>query len=78
MPIDSLLDHLLVFGILLFAASALLVSKLFSAIVLFISLGLIVSLVWIRLGAVDVAIAEAAIGAGVTGVMLLAAWKRLR
>ena len=43
------------------------------AVVLFIAFGLVLALVWARLYAVDVALAEMAIGAGVTGALLLAA-----
>lgn len=49
----------------------------FRAIVFFIVYGLLLSLAWVRLGAIDVALAEAAIGAGLTGVLLLAAFGRL-
>lgn len=51
--------------------------NLFKAIVLFISFGLVMALAWVRLGAVDIALAEAAIGAGLTGALLLAALSRL-
>ncbi|MCC5999498.1 MAG: DUF4040 domain-containing protein [Pararhodobacter sp.] len=50
----------------------------FRAVVFFITYGLALSIAWVRLGAVDVALAEAAIGAGLTGVLLLAAHGRLR
>ncbi len=43
------------------------------AVVLFIALGLMVTLVWARLQAPDLALAEAAIGAGIAGALLLAA-----
>lgn len=49
----------------------------FRAIVFFIVYGLLVAVGWVRLGAVDVALAEAAIGAGLTGVLFLAAYGRL-
>ena len=49
----------------------------FRAVVFFIVYGLLVSVGWVRLGAIDVALAEAAIGAGLTGVLLLAAHGRL-
>ena len=49
----------------------------FRAIVFFIVYGLLLSVAWVRLGAVDVALAEAAIGAGLTGVLFLAAFGRL-
>ena len=50
---------------------------LFRAIVLFISFGLVMALAWVRLGGIDIALAEAAIGAGLTGALLLAALVRL-
>lgn len=53
------------------------VRSLLASIVLFMSLGLIMSIAWLRLGAPDVALAEAALGAGVSGAMLLLAMRRL-
>jgi multisubunit Na+/H+ antiporter MnhB subunit len=50
----------------------------FAAVVLFIVYGLFVAVAWTRLDAVDVALAEAAIGAGLTGVLLIGATARLR
>jgi len=52
-------------------------TNLFKAIVLFIAFGLLMALSWVRLDAPDVALAEAAIGAGLTGALLLAALARL-
>jgi uncharacterized MnhB-related membrane protein len=40
-------------------------------VILFVVFGLLLALVWARLGAVDVALAEAAIGAGLSGALLL-------
>jgi len=50
----------------------------FAAVVGFVVYGLFLALVWVRLGAVDVALAEAAIGGGLNGVLLLGAAARLR
>ena len=50
----------------------------FAAVVGFIAYGLLLSLVWVRLDAVDVALTEAAIGGGLGGVLLLGAAARLR
>jgi energy-converting hydrogenase B subunit D len=50
---------------------------LFKAVVLFIIFGLLVALAWARLEAPDLALAEAAVGSGVTGILLLNALKRL-
>ena len=50
----------------------------FAAVVGYVVYGLLLSLVWVRLFAVDVALTEAAIGSGVTGVLLVSAAMRLR
>lgn len=50
---------------------ALASADLFKAVVQFIVFGLLLSLAWVRLGAPDVALAEAAIGAGLAGALLL-------
>jgi multisubunit Na+/H+ antiporter MnhB subunit len=44
---------------------------------LFVAFGLVAALIWARLGAPDLALAEAAIGAGLTGVLLLHAARQL-
>lgn len=45
----------------------------FKSVVLFIAFGLLTALTWARIGAPDLALAEAAIGAGVTGALFLGA-----
>jgi energy-converting hydrogenase B subunit D len=72
-----LLDAVLVLVLLWLAWASLSSRDLFRGIVLFIAFGLILSMAWVRLGAPDVALAEAAIGAGLTGALLLATWGRL-
>jgi len=71
------IDCLLAASLLWIAWCATAASDLFKAIVLFIAVGLIMVLIWIRLNAPDVALAEAAIGTGLTGALLLAVLKRL-
>lgn len=74
----ALLFDLTLMATLISLAWLLLASRdLFRAIVLFISFGLLLALAWTRLGAVDVALAEAAIGAGITGALLLVGLGRL-
>ncbi len=65
------LDLLLSISLILLAWRVLAGPDLFNSVVLFIGFGLIVSLTWVRLGAPDIALAEAAIGAGLTGALLL-------
>ncbi|MCC5969493.1 MAG: DUF4040 domain-containing protein [Pararhodobacter sp.] len=63
--------------ILLAALAAVAGPGLFRAVVFFVVYGVLIALAWVRLGAPDVALAEAAIGAGLTGVLLLGAVGRL-
>jgi multisubunit Na+/H+ antiporter MnhB subunit len=49
----------------------------FSAVVAYVAYGLLLAIVWVELSAVDVALTEAAIGGGVTGMLLLGAASRL-
>lgn len=74
---DLLLDGLLVLLTLLVGALALYHRRVFACAVLFIVYGLLLALAWLRLAAPDVALAEAAIGAGVTGALLIATLARL-
>ena len=50
----------------------------FVAVMSFIAYGLLLTLVWVRLAAPDVALTVAAIGSGLSGVLLLGAAARLR
>ncbi len=66
-----LFDLLLAVAIVVLAWRALVVRQAFTAVVLFIVYGVLLSIGWVRLYAPDVALAEAAIGAGLTGALLL-------
>jgi len=65
--------HPVGFGPLWLIWRALASSDLFEAIVLFVAFGSLMALAWVRLDAPDVALAEASIGAGLTGALLFAA-----
>jgi multisubunit Na+/H+ antiporter MnhB subunit len=74
----SLVFDLLLALLLTALALRLLTTKdLFEAIILFVSFGLGLALVWVRVGAVDIALAEVALGAGVTGALLVNTRRRL-
>jgi energy-converting hydrogenase B subunit D len=76
-PISMAFDLVIIALLVGLAARILHTRQLFEAIVLFIAYGLTLSLAWIRLGATDLALAEAALGAGVTGALLLNTFQRL-
>ena len=71
-------DCLLAAALLWSALSAMLVRDLFRAVVLYIVFGLLMALAWSRMGAPDIALAEAAIGAGLVGALLLDSVGHLR
>jgi multisubunit Na+/H+ antiporter MnhB subunit len=73
-----LLDLLLAVAVLGTASWTLAARSAFAAVIGFVATGLLLALVWVRLGAVDVALTEAAIGAGATGVIILYVVARLR
>jgi energy-converting hydrogenase B subunit D len=75
---ELLFDALLAMALVWTALRALLVPELFRSVVLFIAFGLLLALAWARLAAPDLALAEAAIGAGLTGALLLDAVGHLR
>lgn len=71
-------DILLVLGIIFTAAAALGTHDRIASVTGFVVTGLLVALSFVRLGAPDVALAEAAIGAGLTGALLLRSARRLK
>jgi energy-converting hydrogenase B subunit D len=71
-----LFDLVLLATLIALAIAAVLSPEPRRAVMLFISFGLWLALVWARLRAPDIALAEAAIGAGIGGALLLAAARR--
>jgi uncharacterized MnhB-related membrane protein len=77
-PLEWLFDGLLGLTLLWLAGRVVFARELFGSVVSFIALGMLMALAWLRLGAPDLALAEAALGGGVTGALLLAALSRLQ
>ena len=69
-------DLLLSITLITLALAALTSREPRRAVISFIAFGLLLALVWARLRAPDVALAEAAIGAGLAGALMLAAARR--
>ncbi|WP_018981344.1 Na(+)/H(+) antiporter subunit B [Salinimonas chungwhensis] len=70
-------DILLTLFALVCAIGATNESKPFTSVVFYITFGLVVALCWVRLNAPDIALAEAAIGAGLSGIVFMKAYKLL-
>ena len=78
MSLTHVLESVLALLVLGAAAWTIAARSAFAASVGFVSYGLLLALVWVQLAAVDVALTEAAIGSGLTGVLLLGAVATLR
>ncbi len=71
------LDTILALTIVGLAWVLLKCQDLFRAIIFYIIFGLLMAVIWGRLNAVDVALVEAAVGAGLTGALFLLALQRI-
>ncbi len=69
MDYNDILLILLSSLLLICAIATILTKKLLIAIVIYMSFSLIVSVIWVLLKAPDLAITEAAVGAGVTSIL---------
>lgn len=71
-------DLVMVLAMIWLAWRSLADRDLFRSVITFIALGLLIALAWVRLRAPDIALAEAAIGSGLTGALILSALARMR
>lgn len=78
MTVASALAVVLSLVLLAIAAWTIAARQTFAAVVGFVAYGLLLSIAWVALSAIDVALTEAAIGGGLTGVLLIGAAARLR
>ncbi|MDX1609532.1 MAG: hydrogenase subunit MbhD domain-containing protein [Halofilum sp. (in: g-proteobacteria)] len=70
-------DTMLCLGLLWLGWGIVASTTLFRGVVLFMVFGLLMAVTWVRLSAPDVALAEAVIGAGIAGALLLGACKAM-
>jgi uncharacterized MnhB-related membrane protein len=66
------LDLVFILLAIIAAAAAITVKDLLSAVVLLNAFSFFMCLIWVQMGAVDVAFTEASVGAGVSGVFYIA------
>lgn len=73
-----MIDIFLLLFLVIFAIYAISSSDLLSSIVILSTFSLIMTIIWTRLNAVDVAFTEAAVGAGISTIIFLAALSRTK
>ena len=70
-------ECILLAGLIVVSVAAALQKKLLATVLLYTGFGLIMSVLWICLSAPDLAITEAAVGAGVSGILFLLTLKKI-
>jgi uncharacterized MnhB-related membrane protein len=73
---EFMFDLLLIF-LLVCAVAVSLTKNLLNAIIVYMSFSLIMSVIWILLESPDLAITEAAVGAGVTSILFIITLKKI-
>ncbi|NLX02730.1 MAG: DUF4040 domain-containing protein [Syntrophomonadaceae bacterium] len=75
---DTMADLVLLFFLIVCAVAAVVQKELLNSVIILSIYSLIMAVVWVRLGAVDVAITEAAVGAGISTVLFIAVLTRVK
>ena len=70
-------ELLLILALILCAVSALTSRRLLVAVVIYMAYSLIMTVIWALLQSPDLAITEAAVGAGVSGLLLIYTLKKI-
>ena len=70
-------EYILLFFLIVCAVSVSFSKNLLNSIIIFMSYSLIMSIIWILLEAPDLAITEAAVGAGVTSLLFFVTLKKI-
>ena len=70
-------EYILLFFLVLCAISVSFSKNLLNSIIIFMSYSLIMSIIWILLESPDLAITEAAVGAGVTSLLFFSTLKKI-
>ena len=71
-------EAVLLIFLVLTAIAACTMKHILGSVIVFISYGLIMSLVWVLLQSPDLAITEAAVGAGISSILFFTVLKRIR
>lgn len=73
-----IIKYIAFFFLIICAISVSFTKNLLSAIIIFTAYSLVMALVWVLLESPDLAITEAAVGAGVTSLLFFAALKKIK
>ena len=71
-------EYILLIILIACSLAVSLARKVIVAIIIFVSFSIVMAIVWVLLNAPDLALTEAAIGAGITSLLFFVAIKRMR
>ena len=74
----KIFETILLLGLVVCAIAVSFSKKLLNSILIFMSYSLMMSIIWILLESPDLAITEAAVGAGVTSLLFFVTLKKIR
>ncbi len=74
----TVLEMLLLIMLIVCAITAVLARRLVACVILYMAYSIIMSILWALLESPDLAITEAAVGAGITGILLFITLRRIR
>ena len=73
----QIIEWLLLIFLIVCAVAVSLSKNLLNSVIIFMSYSLVMAVIWVLLQALDLAITEAAVGAGVTSVLFFLALRRV-
>ena len=72
-----LLEYILLIGVIVCAVAAPLCRRLLAMVIVYMAMSLLMAVLWSLLQSPDLAITEAAVGAGVSGLLLIYTLKKI-
>ena len=78
MSAHDLFELMLLGSLLVCGISACLSKNLLVSVIIFLAYSLLMSVIWILLQAPDLAVTEAAVGAGISGILLFVTLRKLQ
>ena len=71
-------EIMLLIFLIVCATAVALTKKLLSAVLIFMSYSMVMSILWVLIQSPDLALTEAAVGAGITSILFLLVLKRIK
>ena len=73
----TLLEDILLLGLIVTAVAAPLCKRLMATVIVYMSFGLLMAVLWVLLESPDLAVTEAAVGVGVTTILFFRTLRRI-